>query len=218
MKTIVRIIALLIISTGAFAQQDQKAKGILDQLSKSTKAHKTIVAKFTSHAVNTEANMDEKYKGELWQKGDKYRLDFMDATTYFNGKNKWVYMPDVQEVNLFAVDGTEESDNIFDNPQKVFTIYEEGFKYFYIGEKTFNAKSGHEIELVPTDKKKEYFKIKLFVNKSKNQILGFKYFAKDGTRVTVTIDSFKADEKLKNSMFTFDKKEFPDAELIDMRE
>lgn len=218
MKIIVRVIVLLIITTGAFAQQDQKAKSILDQLSKCTKAHKTIVATFTSHAVNKESNVDEEYKGQLWQKGDKYRLDFMDATTYFNGKNKWVYMPDVQEVNLFAVKDAEETDNIFDNPQKVFTIYEEGFKYFYTGEKAFNGKNTHEIELIPTDKKKEYFKIKLYINKVKTQILGFKYFAKDGTRVNVTIDSFKADEKLKNSMFSFDKKEFPDAELIDMRE
>jgi outer membrane lipoprotein-sorting protein len=218
MKFIVSIISLLIITTSVFAQQDPKAKAILDQLSKTTKAHKTIVAKFTSNAVNKEANMDEEYKGKLWQKGDKYKLDFMDAITFFNGKNKWVYMPDVQEVNLFSVSEEEQSDNIFDNPQKVFTIYVKGFKYLYVGEKSFNNQSVHEIELVPTDKKKEYFKIKLFVNKNKTQIVGFKYFAKDGTRVNVTIDSFKVDEKLKNSMFTFDKKEYPDAELIDMRE
>jgi len=142
----------------------------------------------------------------------------MDATTFFNGKNKWVYMPDVQEVNLFAVNEAENSDNIFDNPQKVFTIYEEGFKYLYTGEKPFNGQKSHEIELIPTDTKKEYFKIKLYVNKAKTQIVGFKYFAKDGTRVNVTIDSFKVDQKLKNNMFTFDKKEFPDAEIIDMRE
>lgn len=218
MKIIVRIISLMIITTGVFAQQDPKAKAILDQLSITTKAHKTIVAKFTSNAVNKEANMDEVYKGKLWQKGDKYKLDFMDAITFFNGKNKWVYMPDVQEVNLFSVNEEEQTDNIFDNPQKVFTIYEEGFKYLYLGEKTFNKQGVHEIELVPTDKKKEYFKIKLYVNKNKTQIVGFKYFAKDGTRVNVTIDSFKVDEKLKNSMFSFDKKEYPDAELIDMRE
>jgi outer membrane lipoprotein-sorting protein len=218
MKIIVSIITLFIITSGAFAQQDKKAKAILDQLSNTTKAHKTIIAKFTSTAVNKEANMNEVYKGQLWQKGDKYKLDFMDATTFFNGKNKWVYMPDVQEVNLFDVVEGEETDNIFDNPQKVFTIYEEGFKYLYTGEKQFNGQATHEIELIPMDTKKEYFKIKLYVNKAKTQIIGFKYYAKDGTRVNVTIDSFKVDEKLKNSIFTFDKKEFPDAELIDMRE
>ena len=218
MKIIVSIISLLILATGVFAQQDPKAKAILDQLSKTTKAHKTIVAEFTSKAVNKEANMDETYKGKLWQKGDKYVLEFMDATTFFNGKNKWVYMPDVQEVNLFAVNEAEETDNIFDNPQKVFTIYEKGFKYVYLGEKSFNGQKTHEIELVPVDKKQEYFKIKLYVNKTKTQIIGFIYFVKDGTRVNVTIDSFKVDVKLKNSMFSFDKKEHPDAELIDMRE
>jgi len=74
MKFIVSIITLFIIATGALAQQDKQAKAILDQLSKTTKAHKTIVANFTSTAVNKEANMNEVYKGKLWQKGDKYKL------------------------------------------------------------------------------------------------------------------------------------------------
>mgnify|MGYP006275217109 FL=1 len=218
MKLILTWASILALVFSATAQQDPKAREILDDLSAATKAYTTIKAEFTSKAVNSSSNMDEEYKGKLWQKGEKYKLDFMDAITYFNGEQKWVYMPDVMEVNLFSVNDEMASENIFDNPQEIFTIYEEDFKYLYKGKTTFNGSSALEIELVPEDKDVEYFKIKLYVNESKDEIRGFKYYAKNGTRVTVTIDSFKANLPMNDSMFAFDKSAHPEAELIDMRE
>lgn len=213
-------ISMVFVLTGvvAHAQQDPKAKEILDELSKKTKAYKTMTIKFTSTAVNVSAEMNEKYEGQLWQKGDKYKLGFMEAITFFNGQDKWVYMPDVQEVNLFSVEDETASDNIFDNPQRIFTIYEDGFKYQYVDIIEFHGEQVHSIELIPEDKSVEYFKIKIFVSTAKNEIRGFKYFAKDGTRVEVFINELKSNESMKDSMFEFSKKEFPDVDLIDMRE
>ncbi|MFO7865037.1 MAG: outer membrane lipoprotein carrier protein LolA [Salinivirgaceae bacterium] len=217
MKLIFTWIMLAFFAFGASAQQDPKAKEILDELSAATKAHSTLQVKFTSKAVNKDADMEELYKGELWQKGDKYKLDFMDAITFFDGDTKWVYMPDVQEVNVFSVEDDEESGNIFDNPQKIFTIYEEGFKYRYDSQSEFNGEQVHIIELVPEDKDQEYFKIKIYVSMSRSEIRGFKYFAKDGTRVTVTIDLFKPNVPMKEGMFKFDETKYPEADVIDMR-
>ncbi len=218
MKFLLSLILFVAFTFNLSAQHDPKAKEILDHLSESTQAHKTIKAKFTSIAVNKDSNIEEEYKGTLWQKGEKYKLNFMDATTFFNGKLKWVFMPDVQEVNLFSVDNEFQSESIFDNPQEIFTIYEEGYKYRYNGKKTFNGKESIEIELVPEDTGLDYFKIKLYLNNSKDEIRGFKYFLKDGTRVTATIDEFKTGINMPDKMFTFSKEEHPDAEVIDMRE
>ncbi|MDA3867450.1 MAG: outer membrane lipoprotein carrier protein LolA [Salinivirgaceae bacterium] len=217
MKLILTWITLAFFALSVNAQQDPKAKEILDELSEATKAHSTLKVKFTSKAVNKGADMEELYKGELWQKGDKYRLDFMDAITFFDGTTKWVYMPDVQEVNVFSVDDGEESGDIFDNPQKIFTIYEDGFKYRYDSQSEFNGEQVHVIELVPEDKDQEYFKIKIYVSLAKTAINGFKYFAKDGTRITVTIDEFKPNVPMKEAMFTFDETQYPEADVIDMR-
>lgn len=205
-------------SVNAYTQQDPQAKQILDELSKTTKAYKTTTIKFSSTAVNASSNMEEVFEGQLWQKGDMYKLNFMDAVTFFNGESKWVYMPDVQEVNLFSIEEDEDSDNIFDNPQKIFTIYEKGFKYRYEDVISFNGEQVHSIELVPEDKSVEYFKIKLYISIEDSQIRGFKYFAKDGTRVEVKITELKSNISLKDSMFTFNTDDYPDAILIDMRE
>lgn len=218
MKLLMTWFVILAIMPGLTAQQDPKAKEILDELSAATKAYGTIKADFTSKAVNKSNEMEETYKGTLWQKGEMYKLDFMDAITFFNGELKWVYMPDVKEVNLFAVDETMETNNIFDNPQQIFTIYKEGYKYRFNGETKFNEEKVLEIELVPEEKDLEYFKIKLYVNLDKNEIKGFKYYAKDGTRLTVTIDTLKTGMNFDDSMFTFDKEAHPEAEVIDMRE
>jgi len=218
MKLLLMWASLFMLILRTSAQQDPKAREVLDELSAATKAYSTIKAEFTSKAVNKSSDMEEEYKGKLWQKGEKYKLNFMDAITYFNGEQKWVYMPDVMEVNLFSVNSDMASESIFDNPQEIFTIYEEGFKYLYKGKTKFNGEDVIEIELVPENTDLEYFKIKLYVNEAKDEIKGFKYFSKDGTRVTVTIDSFKTNIPMKDSMFAFNKSAHPDAELIDMRE
>lgn len=217
-KLLLLTVVTVFVGANSYGQQDPKAKQILDELSKTTKAYKTMMIKFTSTAVNPSANMEEVYEGQLWQKGDKYKLNFMDAVTFFNAENKWVYMPDVQEVNLFSVEEDGDSDNIFDNPQKIFTIYEDGFKYRYEDIITFNGEEVHAIELVPEDKNVEYFKIKIFISTKGNLIRGFKYFAKDGTRVEVKITELKSNITLSDSMFTFKSDDYPDAILIDMRE
>src|SRR6056297_2954741 len=203
MKILLSSILFVAFAFSLSAQHDPKAKEILDHLSEATQAHKTIKAKFTSKAVNKGSNIEEEYKGTLWQKGEKYKLNFMDATTFYNGELKWVYMPDVQEVNLFSVDSEFQSEGVLDNPQQIFTIYEEGYKYRYNGKEMFNGKELIEIELVPEDTNLDYFKIKLYLNDSKDEIKGFKYFLKDGTRVTVTIDEYKTNMTMPDKMFTF---------------
>ena len=216
MKTNQLILLFLFLSVWTFGQYDPKAKDILDKVSNKTKTYKTLKIDYSSVIHNAESGVDEKNDGTLWQMNDMYKLKFMDAITFFNGKNKWVYMPDVQEVNLFGIE--QEDDDIFNNPQKIFTIYKNGFKYFYKGDALFNNVKYTLIELIPEDKNLDYFKIKLYIDITKYHIMVIEYFAKDGTRINIKIKKYSPNIKLTKSFFTYSKKEHPEAEIIDMRE
>ena len=64
----------LIVCTGFFsrAQQDVKAKEILDEVSNKTSSYKSIVADFVFTMQNKEMEIDERNEGTIKLKGQKY--------------------------------------------------------------------------------------------------------------------------------------------------
>lgn len=160
---------LLVMTTGLlFAQQDNKAKEILDKLSATTKSYKTIRIDFSFTLENQQENIKETNKGWVALKGDKYRLHMpaLGMDVYSDGKTNWSYLPDAGEVNITT--NTPGQDNSL-NPANLFTIYEKGFKYRYLGEETVNGKKAYVIDLYPKDLKKDFTRVKLYIDAEKYQ-------------------------------------------------
>ena len=103
------------------------------------------------------------------------------------------------------------------NPANLFTIYEKGYNYSYIGEETIAGKASQVIDLFPTDKTKEFTKVRLYVDKAKSQILKAKTFNKDGNAYTLSMKNMKTDQNLTDDYFKFDAAKYPKAEVNDMR-
>src|ERR1700752_1566550 len=57
------------------AEQDPKAKAILDEVSKTTKAYKTITAEYELVSLNKEKKQINKESGKIQVKGNKFRLE-----------------------------------------------------------------------------------------------------------------------------------------------
>jgi outer membrane lipoprotein-sorting protein len=217
------IIIFLATTLVGYGQKEPKAKSILDKVSSKTKSYKTIKSDFSYNMENLQDGVNETFEGTVFVKGDKFKLLLMGTETYSNGKNRWVYMPDEDEVNLYDVEKKDRkknnnNDDVLRNPSDLFNIYNKGFKYKYISEVAENGRKLYLIELVPRNKKKSFFKIKVKVDKAKYQLYSIKYFSKDGNRYTIKIKNFKPNVKMNDAMFTFNTKENPDVELIDMRE
>jgi outer membrane lipoprotein-sorting protein len=71
--------------------------------------------------------------------------------------------------------------------------------------------------LAPEDINKPYFKIKCWISDNYNYY-SIKYFQKDGTRIILQLADFKTNIKIKDSFFIFDKKNYTDVEIVDMRD
>ncbi len=206
-----------------YAQKDTKAKSILDKVSTKTQSYKTIKASFSYNMENLQDGVNETYNGTVFLKGDKYKILLMGTETYSNGKHRWVYMPDDEEVNFYDVKKKDkknknQDDDILSNPSDLFTIYSKGFKYKYINEVVENGRELYLIELVPRKRKRNFFKIKVKIDKAKLQLYSLKYLSKDGSRYTIKITKFTPNVKMGDSMFTFDTKAHPNVEVVDMRE
>ena len=185
MKKLITILASVIFTTSiAFAQdQDPKAKPILDDLSKATKAYKTIVSEYVFTIISKEKKQIEKQTGKVQVKGNKFKLDIPGNVIVCDGKTLWAHNKDAAEVTIKNFDATNE-DQL--NPSKIFTMYETGFKYKYEKEEKVGTATCHVITLFPSVKpeKKKFHTVKLYVDKTKKQMVKMVMLMKDGSTQT----------------------------------
>jgi len=212
MKKILLFIAL--IPGFILAQTNEKAVEILDQVTAKTKNFNTIKADFSFSMHNTQENIDEKYEGTISIKGDKYKAHLMNVDTYFDGKTLWTHMIEEGEVN---VDEPDPNDEETLNPASIFTIYQTGFKYAYLGEKTVDGVVVYSIDLFPVNRDKPYSKINLEIVKEDLKISSIKQIGKDGNNYTIKVKKMEINLPMSDSMFAFDKAAHPDVDIIDMR-
>ncbi len=195
-------------------QNPEKAKEILDQLSAKTKTFTTIQADFSFSLENLQEEIKEEYTGNISIKGEKYKANLMDVDTYFDGKTLWTHMIDAEEVNVDEPD-LEDEETL--NPASIFTIYETGFKYAFLGEKEVDGITVYAIDLFPINRDKPYSRIKLEVDKAKMQLYTIKQIGKDGNNYTILVKTLKTNTPMNDSMFVFDANANPDVDIIDMR-
>ena len=217
-KLFIIISSLIFISNFSFAQdQDPKAKPVLDDLSKATKAYKTIVSEYIFTIISKEKKQLEKQTGKVQVKGNKFKLDIPGNVIVCDGKTIWAHNKDAAEVTIKSFDATNE-DQL--NPSKIFTMYETGYKYKYDKEEKVGVATCHVITLYPTIKpeKKKFHTVKLYIDKSKKQMVKMVMLMKDGSTQTYEIKVFKPNVELADAVFVFDLKPFKADQITDERD
>lgn len=216
MKTVYLFGVLMFLATALNAQQDAKARGILDKLSQTSRSYKTIQIDFSFTLENKSGSITETNEGSVAVKGKSFRLHMpgMGMEVFSDGMATWSYLTDAKEVNV-TENEAEDADAL--NPANLFTMYEKGFNFTYIGEENVGGKPSQVIDLFPTDKSKEITKVRLFIDKLKTQIVKAKTFNKDGNVYTLSMKNMKTDQPLPESYFKFDPAKYPGVEINDMR-
>ena len=216
MKKLFIISILTLFVVFGYSQQDAKAKEILQKVTKTTQALPSIEAKFSFEMNNKAENIQEKSNGSIILKDKKYKLNIpqMGLQVTCDGKTIWTYMVHSNEVTISTLD--EETDDLMD-PSRIFTIYERGFNYKYLGESVDESVPVYNIDLTPQKATGDIRTIKLMINKQKNLIHGANMTGKDGNQYNVSIKEFKTDGVFKDSDFVFDPKQYKGVEIVDLR-
>jgi outer membrane lipoprotein-sorting protein len=214
---------ILLTITSAFAQKDAVAKKILNQVSAKYRSYDVVKTNFSFTYENQQANTKDTQNGMLVSrsKTNKFRVTIynpqnntvIDQEIISDGKSQWTYIKKDNEVELSDIDHSSESLN----PAQIFTIYEHGYKYIYTGDEKVDGKLCQMIDLTPEDEKATFFKVRLSIDKAKKQIYSALIFDKNGSRYTYTIRAFTPNVKVPESLFGFDKKDYPGVELVDLR-
>ena len=206
-------ICLFVVPLTNYAQYDSKAEEILDKLSKKYEAIKSYKAEFVCELENPQAKVNDKFTGKINVKGSKFTILTGNQEIINNGTTVWTYLKDENEVNIS--DYSPDNDEI--TPTKIYSIYKSGFKYLYSGEEKTKNGLFDTIELVPENKNKPYFKIKIWVNRKEQTISKWKIFEKNGNRFIYTVNNFQPNAKLEDAIFSFDKAKYKGVEVVDLR-
>jgi chaperone LolA len=209
MKKLVIFSALISWAVASSAQYDPEAKAVLDAMSGKYKKVAAFSAQFTQKIENTSAGIEEEIEGKITVKGTKYKLDVIESEIYNNGKEVWVYTPDMKEVTVSKYNPAEEEIT----PGNVYDIYKKGFKYALISQLPNGDKV---IELDPEKRDKTYHKIRLIIEKD-NSLKSFTVFEKSGSKYVYSVKGFTPITTLDDSFFTFNVAKHKDVEVIDFR-
>lgn len=217
--TLTTLLLSVVIHFSAFAQKDKEALEILKKVEKKGLNHKTILTSVDYKLENPEEKNNETLSGKLLIKGSKFKFTIDETETYCNGKTKWVYLNESNEVNVSNVvlsDDLDPEEQFINNPLSIFSIYKKDFKYILKGNEKIDNKNCTIVDLTPESLKKPYFKIRVWILDNYD-IYAIKYFQKDGIRINLFFKNFKTNVKAENSDFIFNEKKYPNVEIIDLR-
>lgn len=217
LKTYLPILLLIFLHSNLLQAQDQKAKNILDELSKKTKSYNTMKAEFEYRMFSESDGIDEVQQGSLISKGNKYHLNIAGQEIISDGKTVWTVLSDAEEVQVNNVpEETEEAD--FVSPNSILTLWEKGFKYQFEASGKLDGRSVEIIKLFPIKSdEKSFHTIRLFVREDKSAIEKIEIKGKDGTDYIYTIKKFESNPTVADKTFTFSVKEHPNFDVIDLR-
>ncbi|GHT52909.1 membrane protein [Bacteroidia bacterium] len=208
-------VLLMLVSLPGFSQKDSKAKEWLDKSSAAFGKAGALSVHFTMNIKDVPNKLSESFEGVIDMKGSKFHIEVPEMETWFDGKTQWVLQKEYQEVNISEPDAKEVQAL---NPATIFNLYKKGCNYKYAGEKTDSrGKKVQEVELIPQTKGSDMTKIVMQIGSGDSMPVKIHIVYKNKIENIIHINKYVKDVNLTDSYFVFDKKKYPDAEIIDLR-
>jgi len=200
------VLVLIMVTSVTFAQ-DNEAKILLNKVSKKVKSYDNISIDF-KYALNNDAeNIKQETRGDVVIEGDKYRLNILGMTRIYDGKTLYSISPDDEEVTISS-NNTEDENSI--TPSKMLSFYEKGYTYKMDILQNVQGRKIQYVKLTPSDSGSEIKFILLGIDAQTNHIYNLIETGKNGTKTTLTVNSFKTNEPLSKTLFTFDANKYKD--------
>ena len=216
MRLILMMIAAFFSVNVGTAQNDAKAKQILDELSAKTKTFQSMSADFQFSMINEAMDINETNEGTIEVKGQKYVVDLpeLGVKVFSDGETIWNYMKDGNQVTITSV---EDSDSELMDPSSIFSIYERGFRSEFVQETVEGGKAVYQLNLFPDTDEYQVTKIEVTIDKSTMMLAAAKLHATDDNIYAIRVKQMETNQSVPDSDFVFDASQYNDVEIIDFR-
>jgi outer-membrane lipoprotein carrier protein lolA len=198
------LIATLIIAAIANAQQADKAKNLLDEVNSKMSAYNNIYIDFKYNLDNMAENINQETKGNVTIAKDKYLLNYLGATKIYDGSKTYTIVPENEEVTI-EKNANEETAI---TPSRMLTFYKKGYKYKWDIQQNIRGRKIQYVELKPQKQSSEVKQILLGIDIQTKHIYNLIEIGKNGTKTTITINTFKTNQPLSDNIFKFDREKY----------
>lgn len=181
----------------------QDANNILDKTAATLKAGGNVKIGFTLEVDGTSS------VGYIKLQGQKFVVNMGGSITWFDGKTMWTYVKANEEVNVTAPTAAEAAKM---NPYAFLSFYKKG----YTAKMGNSSAKEHEVILTGSQSS-SYKKVVIRINKSTNTPSNIKMTSSKDVVTVIKCNSFLKNQKYKASTFQFNKKNYPQVEVVDLR-
>ncbi|MFO7879178.1 MAG: LolA family protein [Bacteroidota bacterium] len=212
-------ISIMALAFAGFAnaqESDQKALDIMEEVAEETKSYDGFYVEFTFSIHNLRDSTKQATDGKMWFHDKSYKLDMMNSVIHSDGETNWVYQEETGEVNI--TEHNEEETTSFINPYRFLDNFADEYTCRFVSDRFINNRPLVEVHLFPNDIEESTFsRIKLRLDKTKKELFDFTFVGKEGVNYTITINKLVSSKPVTKEMVSFNKSDYPDAEIIDMR-
>jgi len=204
MKNILVTIALLVCFNG-FSQESEKAKALLNEVDAKVRSYENISIDFKYALQNSSENVNQVTRGDVTIEGEKYFLNVLGVTRIYDGKTLYTISPEDEEVTISS-DNSEDENTI--TPSKMLSFYKEGYTFAMDIIQDVKGRKIQYVKLTPIDTNSEIKQVLLGIDAKTKHIYNLIEIGKNGTKTTLTVNSFKTNEPISKSLFKFDKNKY----------
>ena len=137
---------------------------------------------------------------------DKYLFNYMGSRQLYDGKKVYTIVPENEEVTI--EEKLDEENTI--TPSKMLTFYKQGHNYDWDILQNIQGRKIQFVKLTPMDTNAEIKSILLGIDVETKHIYKLIETGKNGTKTTITVNSFKTNQPLSKTLFTFDENKYKD--------
>jgi len=200
-----KLVFLSIVFFTTTISSGQSAKSLLNEVSTKAKSYENIEIDFKYNLNNAKENVNQETRGDVTLAGEKYLLNMLGTSRLFDGKNIYSIVPEDEEVTISKYNAQDDKDI---TPSKMLTFYERGYTSKMDIVQNIKGRKIQFVKLTPIDSKAEIKNVLLGIDVQTKHI--FKLIQTDakGTKYTLTVNSFKTNQPLSKTLFTFDEAKY----------
>ncbi|MFK7811086.1 MAG: outer membrane lipoprotein carrier protein LolA [Maribacter sp.] len=204
MKKLVLILVLTFTANFGMAQDSGKAKTLLDEVYNKVKGYENIFVDFNYVLNNSEADINSETRGDVTLQSEKYLFNYLGTQQLYDGNKVYTIVPENEEI---TIEDKSEDENAL-TPSKMLTFYKEGHSYSWDILQNVQGRKIQYVKLIPIDTNAEIKSILMGVDVETKHIYKLIYTGKNSTTTTITVNSFKTNQPLSKTLFTFDESKY----------
>lgn len=214
MRYTLTLLLILVSSLFAYSQDANNSKDILERASMQYQKSKGIKLTFSFTAIAPDGDVYDSQKGTAFIRGDKFKLDLNNSTTWFDGTTQWVLLKDANEVNI---SNPSQQELLSISPLALLDMYKSRYAPMSPKSKVLNGKNVVEISMTPINKSQDFKNINLTLDRKTNNIVEINFTTNTGAKNKIIISEYDNTQDFTNDLFIFNKHNHPGVEIIDLR-